>query len=107
MTNLLIFLLGLAIMLVLMIRTKLGPFVCMLAVALGIGLACGLGTDNTISALVGGFGNTCKSLGLLVIFGTMLGTYLEKSNACQRIATTMLKLTGKKHASLALCLAVY
>lgn len=104
MTNLLIFLLGLAIMLVLMIRTKLGPFVCMLAVALGIGLACGLGTDNTISALVGGFGNTCKSLGLLVIFGTMLGTYLEKSNACQRIATTMLKLTGKKHASLALCL---
>ena len=104
MTNLVIFLIGLAIMLVLMMKTKLGPFVCMLLAGLGIGIACGLGSDGAISTLVDGFGGTCKSIGLLVIFGTILGTYLEKSGACQRIASSLLKLTGKKNSTAALAI---
>ena len=95
---------GLAIMLVLMMKTKLGPFVCMLLAGLGIGIACGLGSDGAISTLVDGFGGTCKSIGLLVIFGTILGTYLEKSGACQRIASSLLKLTGKKNSTAALAI---
>ncbi|MCI6260589.1 MAG: GntP family permease, partial [Pyramidobacter sp.] len=90
MTNLIIFLVGLAIMLVLMMKTELGPFNCMLLAGLGIGVACGLGTTVTVNTLVDGFAGTCKSIGLLVIYGTILGIYLEKSNACQRIATSML-----------------
>lgn len=46
MTNLVIFLVGLVIMLVLMMKTKLGPFICMLLAGLGIGIACGLGSDG-------------------------------------------------------------
>lgn len=102
MTNLIIFLVGLVIMLVLMMKTKLGPFVCMLIASVGIGMACQLGADKAISTTVDGFAGTCKSIGLLVIFGTILGIYLEKSNACQRIATTLLKWTGKKNSTLAL-----
>ena len=41
MTNLVIFLVGLVIMLALMMKTKLGPFICMLLAGLGIGIACG------------------------------------------------------------------
>ena len=89
MTNLIIFIIGLAIMLVLMMKTKLGPFNCMLIASVGIGIACNLGASTAISTTVDGFAGTCKSIGLLVIFGTVLGTYLEKSNACQRIATSM------------------
>jgi len=104
MTNLVIFLVGLAIMLVMMMKTKLGPFICMLIAGLGIGIACGLGSDGAISTLVDGFGSTCKSIGLLVIFGTILGTYLEKSGACQRIASSLLKITGKKNSTAALAI---
>ena len=104
MTNLVIFLVGLAVMLVLMMKPKLGPFVCMLLAGLGIGIACGLGSDGAISTLVDGFGGTCKSIGLLVIFGTILGTYLEKSGACQRIASSLLKVTGKKNSTAALAI---
>lgn len=104
MTNLVIFLVGLAIMLVMMMKTKLGPFICMLIAGLGIGIACGLGSDGAISTLVDGFGSTCKSIGLLVIFGTILGTYLEKSGACQRIASSLLKVTGKKNSTAALAI---
>lgn len=102
MTNLIIFLVGLTIMLVLMMKTELGPFNCMLLAGLGIGVACGLGTTVTVNTLVDGFAGTCKSIGLLVIYGTILGIYLEKSNACQRIATSMLNLCGKKNSAAAL-----
>lgn len=107
MTNLFIFLIGLVIMLLLMMKTKLGPFNCMLLASVGIGIACGLGAEAAISTTVDGFAGTCKSIGLLVIFGTMLGTYLEKSNACQRIATSILKLTGKKNSIFALAATGY
>ena len=107
MTNLIIFLIGLAIMLVLMMKTKLGPFNCMLLASVGIGIACNLGASTAISTTVDGFAGTCKSIGLLVIFGTILGTYLEKSNACQRIATTMLKISGKDNSIFALAATGY
>ena len=77
MSNLLIFVVGLAIMLLCMMRTKWGPFVCMLLASLAIGIGCGLGTDKTIASIVDGFAKTCKNIGLMVIFGTILGIYLE------------------------------
>lgn len=102
MGNLVIFLVGLAIMLVMMFKTKLGPFICMLVASLGIGLACGLGPKGTVDTIVNGFAGTCKSIGLLVILGTILGMYLERSNACQKIATYLLGLVGNKNSSAAL-----
>lgn len=107
MTNLIIFLVGLAIMLIMMMKTKLGPFACMLLAGLGIGIACGLGDMKTINTLVDGFAGTCKSIGLLVIFGTILGIYLEKSNACLRIAETLLNIVGKKRGGAALAVTGY
>ena len=94
-------------MLVLMMKTKLGPFNCMLIASVGIGIACNLGASTAISTTVDGFAGTCKSIGLLVIFGTVLGTYLEKSNACQRIATSMLKVAGKKNSIFAMAATGY
>ena len=67
MTNVVIFIAGLAIMLLLMMKTKLGPFVCMLLASLGIGMACGLGTSKTVDTIVTGFSGTCKSIGLSLI----------------------------------------
>lgn len=107
MSNLLIFVVGLAIMLLCMMRTKWGPFVCMLLASLAIGIGCGLGTDKTIASIVDGFAKTCKNIGLMVIFGTILGIYLEKSRACQRIAETLLQITGKDRAAGALAATGY
>ena len=53
MTNVVIFIAGLAIMLLLMMKTKLGPFVCMLLASLGIGMACGLGTSILVAVRSG------------------------------------------------------
>lgn len=96
------FLIGLAIMLTLMIKTKIGPFMSMLLGALIIGVGCGLPAQKAIDTIATGFGGICKSIGIVIIFGAILGDYLDKSNATQRIASTLLKVTGKKKADIAL-----
>lgn len=102
MGTLVAFLIGLAVMFFLMLKTKVGPFMSMLFGSLVIGLGCGVSSADTIGAIAGGFGSTCKSIGIVIIFGTILGEYLEKSNATQKIATTLLRLTGDKNADVAL-----
>lgn len=102
MQTIIVFLVGLVIMLFLMLKTKIGPFLSMLFGALIIGIGCGLSPATTISSITSGFASTCQSLALVVIFGTILGTYLEKSFACQRIANTMLDVTGEKNVGAAL-----
>lgn len=96
------FLIGLIIMLFLMIKTKIGPFMSMLIGAMLIGIACGVSTHDTISTITKGFGSTCANIGIVIIFGTILGEYLEKTNATQRIATSMLKFTGNDKSDVAL-----
>lgn len=96
------FLIGLAIMLTLMIKTKIGPFMSMLLGALIIGVGCGLPAQKAIDTIATGFGGICKSIGIVIIFGAILGDYLDKSNATQRIVSTLLKVTGKKKADIAL-----
>ncbi|MCY7007873.1 GntP family permease [Fusobacterium simiae] len=104
MINLIIFLIILGIMLYLMIKSKIGPFYCMLLASVAIGFACGLESSNTINTIVTGFSNTCKSIALLVIFGTVIGIYLERTNACQRIAKTLLNFIGNSKSSIALAI---
>lgn len=89
-------------MLVLMLKTKMGPFLSMLLAALLIAMGCGMPAADAISTVTEGFGSTCKSLGIVIIFGTILGSYLEKANATQRIATTMLNTVGEDKADAAL-----
>lgn len=101
------FLVGLCIMLFLMLKTKLGPFMSMLFGALLTGIGCGIGPLDTVNYIVEGSAGTFQSLALVVIFGTILGNYLEKSNACQRIAVTLLRLTGDKNAGAALATTGY
>ena len=90
------FLMGLIIMLVLMIKTRIGPFMSMLIGAMIIGIGCGVSAKETISAISSGFGGIAKSIGIVIIFGAILGEYLEKSYATERIAKTLLKATGKQ-----------
>ncbi|WP_028254643.1 GntP family permease [Veillonella magna] len=96
------FLMGLIIMLVLMIKTRIGPFMSMLIGAMIIGIGCGVSAKETISAISSGFGGIAKSIGIVIIFGAILGEYLEKSYATERIAKTLLKATGKENADIAL-----
>jgi GntP family gluconate:H+ symporter len=57
---------------------------------------------EVVPTILMGFGNTMKSIGLIIIFGIILGLILDKTNATKSIAHTILRLTGKRNAGMAI-----
>ena len=100
--NVIAFVIGLGVMMFLLLKTKLGALSSMLIGALIIGLGSGLGGPETVKIITGGFGSTTSSIGIVIIFGTILGSILEKTNAAHKIAYTILGKVGDKNACLAL-----
>lgn len=101
------FAIGIVVLLVLALKVKTSAFMALLATALTIGLLSGMGTGETISAITDGFAKQVGSIGLVIIFGTMLGNYLEKSSAAHKMALDAVKLVGTKNASLAMAISGY
>jgi len=81
---------------VLKYNTFLSIFVVSLLIAVGT-----LPLQDVVPTILTGFGNTMKSIGLIIIFGIILGLILDKTHATKSIAHAILKLTGKKNAGLA------
>lgn len=80
---------------------KYNTFLSIFAVTLLIGLLT-LPIQDVVPTILLGFGNTMKSIGLIIIFGIMLGLILDKTHATKSIANSILKLTGKKNAGMAI-----
>ncbi len=104
---------GIALMMFLIIKTRLHPFPTMIISALLIAVLSGnylLGADGVsgdlLSASLGvittGFGNTMASIGIVIGFGCIMGNFLEKSGAAKRMAISLLKLVGIKRADVVL-----
>lgn len=58
--------------------------------------------QEVVPTLLLGFGNTMKSIGLIIIFGIILGLVLNKTRATKSIAYAILRLTGRKNAGIAI-----
>ena len=79
----------------------------MLLASLAIGIGCGLGTDKTIASIVDGFAKTCKNIGLMVIFGTILGITWKNHVPAKGLRKRFLQITGKDRAAGALAATGY
>ncbi|MDU3717605.1 MAG: gluconate transporter [Klebsiella michiganensis] len=79
---------GVALLLLLMIRFKLNGFIALVLVALAVGLMQGMPLDKVIVSIKNGVGGTLGSLALIMGFGAMLGKMLADCGGAQRIATT-------------------
>ncbi|HET7658376.1 MAG TPA: hypothetical protein VFK37_08790, partial [Bacillales bacterium] len=56
---------------------------------------------KSVSGTIGtGFGNILTSIGIVIIFGTIIGKILEKTGAAVTMAETVLKWTGDRHPAL-------
>lgn len=101
------FIIGLIILLVLLLKTRINAFISIMIAAVFIGVASGLGGVETMDAVKDGFASTCGSVGIVIIMGTMLGSYLEESGAAKQLAETILSWVGEKRASLAMAISGY
>ncbi|MEN1968646.1 GntP family permease [Lentibacillus sp. N15] len=83
-------------------KLKLHPFLSLLFAAFGIGIFAGLPLPDVIEAVNGGFGGLMGNIGLVIIFGTIIGVILEKSGAALRMAEVVLRIVGEKRPQMAM-----
>lgn len=93
---------GLAILLVLIIKFKIHAMISILIGAITIGIAAGMPFADIVSAVNDGISNTLKGIALLVGLGSMFGAILEASGGAQTLAVTMVKKFGDEKAAWAL-----
>ncbi len=107
MPMMLVFVIGMAVLLFLCIKVKANAFVSLLATALIMGMMAGMSGADTVSAITDGFSGTVKSIGIVIIFGIMLGNYLDAAKGTNRMALDAVKLVGQKRAGLAMAITGY
>ena len=80
---------------------RYNTFLSMLIVSILLGITI-LPMKEVVPTITTGFGNTMKSIGIIIILGTMIGVLLEKTGATISMANSILRLTGKDKAGLAI-----
>ena len=96
---------GILTLVILVAYFKLDTFISFIIVAIGLGLASGMGVSALGTAIKKGIGDTLGELVLIIGFGAMLGKLVAESGAAQRITDTLLLVFGKKHIRWGLALA--
>jgi len=107
MSSVMAFVIGLVVLLFLAIKLRISAFVALLVGAVTIGLLSGMDGVAVVKGITGGFGSTLTSIGIIIIFGVMLGKYLEDSGGARRLAIDCVRLLGQKKSPFAMSIAGY
>jgi GntP family gluconate:H+ symporter len=104
---------SIAVLLVLIIKLKLEPFIALIVVGLLTALAAGLPVGTIVgsaqksadSLLEKGFGSILGHITAIIGLGTILGSILERSGGAKVLTGALLRSFGEKRAPLAMGLA--
>jgi len=89
-------------------KLKWHPFLSLLIAALGYGALSGtMSLEEVVQSVNSGFGNTIGYIGIVIVAGSIIGTFLEKSGGAFTLAGSTLKIVGKKNVPLALSIIGY
>ncbi len=89
------------------VRWKLHPFLALIFAAFLYGLFAKMNLGDIVKSITEGFGGTVSSIGIVIVAGTIIGIFLEKSGGAFTMAESVLKLTGRKNVPLAMSLIGY
>lgn len=110
---LIVFVIAIVVMILMISKFHVHPFLAILLISLllgligGIPLIDGVNEDGTvikgIASVIGdGFAGTFTSIGIVIIFGAMIGSFLEETGAALTLADLVVKLVGKRRPALAI-----
>ncbi len=89
-------------------KLKLHPFLALLISAFGYGVFCGkMSLAEVVKSVNSGFGGTIGYIGIVILSGSVIGTFLEKSGGAFKLAESTLKLVGRKNVPLAMSIIGY
>ncbi|MBN1347042.1 MAG: GntP family permease [Phycisphaerae bacterium] len=89
-------------------KLRLHPFLALLIAAFGYGIGCGsMSLADVVTSVNQGFGGTIGSIGIVILAGTIIGTFLEKSGGALQLAEAALKRVGQRNVPLAMAIVGY
>lgn len=90
--------LGIALLLFLIMHSKVQAFVALLIASLFIGIAAGLPLEDIIASIEGGMGGTLGFIAVVVGLGAMFGEMLRVSGGAERLAGSLIHRFGEERA---------
>ncbi|HJB58385.1 MAG TPA: GntP family permease [Candidatus Faecalibacterium faecipullorum] len=85
-------------------KTRLHPSLSLVISACVVGVVGGVELATIPGLITSGFGSTLASIGLVIVFGCMMGQIMEESNAAKVMAHTFIKVLRGKNEEIALAI---
>jgi len=85
-------------------KLKLHPFLALLFAAIAFGLFTGMPLSQIVASVNNGFGSTLGYIGIVIVAGTIIGTFLEHSGGAYTLADSILGIIGRKRVPLVMAL---
>lgn len=101
------FVVAIVLMIVVISKFKVHPFLAIMGISLLLGVVAGIPlVDHVVDGekvpgivtIIGqGFSGTFASIGIVIIFGALIGNILETTGAALKFADMVIRLVGRKH----------
>ena len=98
---------SIAIIIALSSYLKVHPFLSLIIAAIFFRLVSGMPAGDVINALNEGFGSTIGKVGIIIVAGIIIGTFLENTGGAQTLANKVLAISGKKKVHTAMAFVGY
>ena len=102
--TLLIFAAAIILMVVAIARWKVHPFLAILGTAILLAALLGVSFTDIPDVIGKGFGGVSSGIALVIIFGTLIGSVLERTGGAVALARAVERVVGKRHPRLAMML---
>lgn len=98
---------GIAIIVLLIAVRKVHPFLSLLAGSFAMAVCAGVEYDKAFDSFTSGVGSTIANVGLLIAFGSIIGTILFKSGGADTIVDTIMSKTPLQRLPWAMALIAF
>ncbi len=89
------------------VKWKVHPFLALLLTALLYGFAAGVPNKELIAAVSTGFGETLGKIGIIIVLGCVIGSFLENSGGAYSLAEKVLSIIGRNRVPTAMGIMGY
>ncbi|ERK07397.1 MAG: GntP family transporter [Pantoea sp.] len=98
---------SIVILLLLVIKARVHPFVALLIVSLLVAIATGIPAEKIMETIYSGMGSLLGHITIIIVLGAMLGAVIEASGGAESLAQRFSKTLGMKRTVAALTMAAF
>lgn len=85
------------LLILLIARYKMNPFIVLFVVSLALALVAGMPAKDVVKTFEAGVGGVLGHIAIVIALGTMLGKMMAESGGAERIALTLIRVFGEKN----------